>query len=66
MQPTVSDIEKVKAMKSMYIQKKPRRREENQIKCERKKYIVESLYKSGTRCGESSQARYTLSCLIQP
>ena len=47
------------------VQKKPRRQEENQIKCKRKKHVVERLHKPSTRCGVSSQARYTLSCSIQ-
>ena len=37
------------------VQKKPRRQEEKQIKCKIEKHVV-----------ESSQARYTLSCSIQP
>ena len=39
--------------------------EENQAKCKWRVFtsqvhVVESLHKPGTRCGESSQARYTL------
>ena len=47
------------------VQKEPKRQEEIQLKW-KKKHIVESLHKPGTCCGESSQTRYTLSCLIQP